>query len=703
MFPYRWYLRDLKPGNTGLKVFSTFACGGGSTMGWKLAGYDVIAANDIDPRMAKVYKHNHNPKHYFLCPIGELLDKELPKELYNLDVLDGSPPCFSGEVLVMTDRGFKEIRSVEVGDRVLTHTNSFNVVRDVMSKGVKECYNLKLQGSVSMRVTGEHPFYVREMSRVGRKGVRSFSEPYWKGVKDLGVERNSSNMVKRRDYIGIAVNNKKIVPEYESIVMSKEFLYIVGRWMGDGWLKFFENERFFSAYCSEKCRKSYGRKLRRPNRSNVVICCGKNEVEELRSRFDLLNYSYRIDEQRTSYRFTISNKSLCKYFKQFGRGAKNKRLTQDILDLPVELLESFLKGYLDADGSYDERKQKWRCCSVSRELIFGIQHCVHKVYKVPTTMTIKDNSKYSDEIEGRKVNFSIAYDLHFYTETKKQQHGFYEDGYLWVPFRDKEKIIEGLKVYNLSVEEDESYTVNNFICHNCSTFSLSGQREKGYKKEKKFKEGQAKQVLSDLFFDWIKLVDKLQPKVAMAENVKGMLMTNAIPYVKKVVAALNDIGYSTQIFSLNVASMGVPQKRERVFFICKRKDLELPDIRLNFNEKPIPFNIVSDNTDQDISRTTPQYVEYWNQAREGEPVGKFQSIRKVKYNEPCNTINASNGLYHPKICRILNKRELCLVGSYPLDYDFLGLEPRYLIGMSVPPVAIAQIAHQIKKQLLTFN
>lgn len=40
-------------------MFSTFSCGGGSSMGYKLAGYDVVAANDIDPKMQMVYEKNH--------------------------------------------------------------------------------------------------------------------------------------------------------------------------------------------------------------------------------------------------------------------------------------------------------------------------------------------------------------------------------------------------------------------------------------------------------------------------------------------------------------------------------------------------------------------------------------------------------------------------------------------------------------------
>jgi DNA (cytosine-5)-methyltransferase 1 len=93
-FNYKWKFSDY-PEKNGLKVFSTFACGGGSTMGYKLAGFEVIGANDIDIRMEKLYKKNHNPKYFFRCDIRKLAKQTLPKEFFEIDVLDGSPPCTS--------------------------------------------------------------------------------------------------------------------------------------------------------------------------------------------------------------------------------------------------------------------------------------------------------------------------------------------------------------------------------------------------------------------------------------------------------------------------------------------------------------------------------------------------------------------------------------------------------------------------------
>lgn len=91
---WKWTFADYPKEKNGLKVFSCFACGGGSTMGYKLAGCDVIGCCEIDPKMNEVYVKNHNPKYNYLCDIRDFNKMtDLPEELYNLDILDGSPPC----------------------------------------------------------------------------------------------------------------------------------------------------------------------------------------------------------------------------------------------------------------------------------------------------------------------------------------------------------------------------------------------------------------------------------------------------------------------------------------------------------------------------------------------------------------------------------------------------------------------------------
>ena len=110
----------------------------------------------------------------------------------------------------------------------------------------------------------------------------------------------------------------------------------------------------------------------------------------------------------------------------------------------------------------------------------------------------------------------------------------------------------------------------------CSTFSMAGSREKAWGKKKQFREGQAMQTLDDLVFVYCDTIIKLQPKVFILENVKGIIAGNAKSYSKKIVEKMTNSGYSVQVFMLNAASMGVPQKRERVFFIGSRKELHYP-------------------------------------------------------------------------------------------------------------------------------
>ena len=92
---WKWTMANDYPKQTnGLKVFSCFACGGGSTMGYKLAGCEMLGCCEIDPRMNKVYVANHHPKYNYLEDIRDFNKRtDLPDELYHLDILDGSPPC----------------------------------------------------------------------------------------------------------------------------------------------------------------------------------------------------------------------------------------------------------------------------------------------------------------------------------------------------------------------------------------------------------------------------------------------------------------------------------------------------------------------------------------------------------------------------------------------------------------------------------
>ena len=250
----------------------------------------------------------------------------------------------------------------------------------------------------------------------------------------------------------------------------------------------------------------------------------------------------------------------------------------------------------------------------------------------------------------------------------------------------------------------------------CSSFSTAGNREKDWGKEKKFREGQAKQVLDTLFFDFIDLAKKLRPKVVIAENVKGLLLGNAQRYVSRILDAFYDAGYYVDFQLLNAAEMGVPQRRERVFFTAIRKDLyegnftdlfgTRPALDLNFNEPYIPFSEIDSNEDYHdvqphIECLLKKMKNEYGQLAKFHEKGSFFSNYKMHPNRPINTITGHGNLYHPKFMRRLSDSEFIKGGAFPTDYDFMNSKTYYIIGMSVPPIMMAQIATRIKRQWLT--
>lgn len=258
----------------------------------------------------------------------------------------------------------------------------------------------------------------------------------------------------------------------------------------------------------------------------------------------------------------------------------------------------------------------------------------------------------------------------------------------------------------------------------CSSFSMAGNREKDWGKEKVFREGQAEQVLDTLFFDFIDLAKELQPKVVVAENVKGLLLGAAKEYVIKIYKEFEKAGYYVQHFLLDASKMGVPQRRERVFFIALRKDLakpflyyadmftELPKIDMEFNEPEITFGEIK--TNENDNPLTDYDLNVWNKKNIGDnnysDTLKREENRESNWNSKyiydykvCNTIASSSG--SKLVCfsepRKLNNNELKMIGTFPLDYNFIKNDTKYIIGMSVPPVITAQIATEIYEQWLS--
>lgn len=252
----------------------------------------------------------------------------------------------------------------------------------------------------------------------------------------------------------------------------------------------------------------------------------------------------------------------------------------------------------------------------------------------------------------------------------------------------------------------------------CSTFSMAGSREKDWGKEKHFREGQAKQVLSDLFFDYLDLVARLRPKVAIAENVKGMLIGNAKGYTKMVMARFREIGYRPQLFLLNAADCGVPQKRERVFFCAVCGDIDVPPLQLAPRSRWISAGEATADLQELTAsewrdaRPTPEAKAYWWFTPPGQSfadakhrkLGKSSAYNRIRLSErdtACTLTGHYADFYHWGECRKLTLREWLRLGSFPDDYhaknDRIG---KYMVGMSVPPKMTEAVARAVIDQWL---
>lgn len=242
----------------------------------------------------------------------------------------------------------------------------------------------------------------------------------------------------------------------------------------------------------------------------------------------------------------------------------------------------------------------------------------------------------------------------------------------------------------------------------CSAFSMAGQREKNWNKAKTFREGQKTQTLDDLFFVLLDTVEKLQPKIVVAENVTGLLLGNAKGYVNEIINRFKSAGYSVQLFRLNSAFMNVPQARERVFFVANRMGYR--PLKLEFNEKPITFGEVRTAHGKTIkSELLKKRLSFMQKGdnKIADITKRTENGRSVCFNDfilwddrvACTLTAGGIGI---RACdkSLVTDDDCRNVQSFPQDFDFGNENVRYVCGMSVPPNMMANIATQIWEQWL---
>lgn len=275
----------------------------------------------------------------------------------------------------------------------------------------------------------------------------------------------------------------------------------------------------------------------------------------------------------------------------------------------------------------------------------------------------------------------------------------------------------------------------------CSAFSVAGKREKGWGKEKKYSDGKTQVAIEDLFYEFIRVAEGIQPKVIVAENVKGITFGEAKPKLHSFINEFEKIGYTTTYAVLNAADYGVPQARERTIFICIRNDV-CDKVGLNYLtvNRLFPLPTVSkhitmrealadiDNDEEEVEMLL-DFVQNSFQKKFIEPI-PFNPKRHMKPSDPqfrdwnpkascfnmirpCPDLpsptltqqgqkKGMSGVFHPSSNRKLTVKECKRLMGFPEDFVLTGDFDQQVerLGRAVAPFMYREVSKSIYENVL---
>jgi len=230
---------------------------------------------------------------------------------------------------------------------------------------------------------------------------------------------------------------------------------------------------------------------------------------------------------------------------------------------------------------------------------------------------------------------------------------------------------------------------------------------------------------NSLFKEYARLLNELQPKVFVMENVTGMVKGCMKQAYLTIIKTLRECGYKAKGEVLNAMYFNVPQSRERVIIIGVRNDLGIEPSHPKPQGKPITFReavkglsetIQAPEIDHvwidEIARNT-KWIHVADKLKPGQKlVPNVASGRRLYWNKPSYTIQRNappgcapyvrNSMIHPSQARTPSIREMARCQSFPDSFRFISAltEGMARIGNSVPPNLMKAIAEHIRNRIL---
>jgi DNA (cytosine-5)-methyltransferase 1 len=258
----------------------------------------------------------------------------------------------------------------------------------------------------------------------------------------------------------------------------------------------------------------------------------------------------------------------------------------------------------------------------------------------------------------------------------------------------------------------------------CASFSTAGKKEKMWGQVKKY--SSTEQRVDDLFFEFARLLKEIQPKVFVAENVKGLTQGASSKLLGSeqmdifgsslnIYDELVSCGYMVRYKVLNSLNYGVPQRRERTIFIGIRNDI---DKKISF---PMGVNgrefvtlekafLGIENTNEDLDDANISNYKVYQHLLKMKVGSSFHNTRLLRKSSPLShafTLTASactkgSRCEHHWDNRKFTIGELKRIMSFPDDY-YLGKtykEKVERLGRSVPPLMMKSVAEHIYNTIL---
>lgn len=464
---------------------------------------------------------------------------EISAEHGEVALVSGGTPCFTAGNMVLTDKGYRPIEEIKVGDVVVSHLGNLCKVVKVGKKKANTIYSVKCHGRPQFNVTDNHPFFTGVSYR---SFARKASDYLKQQVKDIGwrsvSELNHDTFLSLLDFSKI---NKIEHPSLPKVYKANELdVYeLIGWYLGDGYI----------------------RRWKGKSKKALILCLSEQKFNVFKEHFDG-KINYTPCNNPTAIKVQICCTALANFLSDnFGELSFSKTIPAWAMTLDDEQKKAIVRGYQLTDGHFNQQGHgTWRYSTVSLSLAYGMADLIGD------SQVSVCRRKEKCEIEGRIVN---QRDSVVVSRSNKPKIFHHLDQWAFVRIDNVIPAHDDI-VYNLEVEGDHTYICNGFCVHNCQSFSVAGKRAGG---------AEGSGTRSALAFQLPRIGKALGSDWIMWENVPGALSSNGGRDILWFFYRCMEAGYTlawrtfdAQYVRTDTHPRAVPQRRRRIFMVGYKGD-----------------------------------------------------------------------------------------------------------------------------------